>query len=60
MTDSYLLQLVDGKGASLWEGKLRVEAATVTIPGRPPGIYFVRVFLPDRQLLREYGLELTK
>lgn len=51
---SYKLEMVDGTGIQVWTG---------TFPGAnvkptPAGTYFVRLYSPAGDLLREYGLEI--
>ncbi|MDR3699393.1 MAG: hypothetical protein P4L56_07140 [Candidatus Sulfopaludibacter sp.] len=51
---SYRVEMVDRAGKQVWTG---------TFPGRPAkplpaGIYFVRLYSPAGDLLREYGLEI--
>jgi hypothetical protein len=35
----------------------RGSKADFKVPGTQPGVYFVRVYRPPGELLREYGLE---
>ena len=45
-----------------WYGKgilpVRRKPPSVIVPPQSRGVYFVRVFLPSGQLLREYAMEL--
>ena len=52
---SYRVEMVDGNGKQVWHGNF---------PGGPAkalasGIYFVRLYSPTGDLLREYGLEIA-
>jgi len=51
--NSYRLELVDSKGAAIWKGR----APKANIPALRPGMYFMRVYSDQGQLLREYGIE---
>ena len=49
----YKVEMVDRTGKPVWSGKFpgaRVKAAA-------PGTYFVRLYAPGGELLREYGLD---
>ena len=54
--DSYLLEMVDHMGQRMWRGALTSSQAAVTVPGQAAGTYFVRVYTPSGELLREYAL----
>jgi hypothetical protein len=54
---SYHLQIVDSTGKAVWQGVFR-PGAGAKVPGQAPGTYFVRIYSPVRQLLREYGLQI--
>jgi hypothetical protein len=58
--DRYPLEVVDARNVPVWRGELRGADPRVVLPGRGPGKYFVRVYSPTRELLREYGLELKQ
>jgi hypothetical protein len=54
------LDIVDSQGSSVWHGQVapRHGKLTVASPYRfGPGRYYVRLYSPARELLREYGLE---
>ncbi|MGA7234156.1 MAG: hypothetical protein WBY44_00650 [Bryobacteraceae bacterium] len=59
---SYRLDVVDTSGSLKWQGILPTDAKSpsVIVPPQSNGVYFVRVFLPSGQLLREYALELRE
>jgi hypothetical protein len=56
--ESYRLELADAAGAVHWEGSIVPSQGKVRITGRSAGTYFVRVYSPARQLLREYSLRI--
>jgi hypothetical protein len=51
---SFRVQMVDETGRSVWAGKF----PGASVPPRAAGIYFVRLYSPAGELLREYGLEI--
>jgi hypothetical protein len=55
----YRLEMVDRFGSRVWQATVPAQesGAGVKTPGTKPGIYFVRVYRPPGELLREYGLE---
>ena len=55
----YRLEMVDRSGHRVWQATVpaRGSIAGFKVPGTQPGIYFVRVYRPPEELLREYGLE---
>lgn len=57
---SYRLDVVNASGSLVWQGVLSSQAQppSAIVPPQSRGVYFVRVFLPSGQLLREYALEL--
>lgn len=57
---SYRLDIVNASGALVWQGAVSAQAQppSALVPPQSRGVYFVRVFLPSGQLLREYALEL--
>lgn len=57
-SSSYRLEIVDESGRQVRQGKLGRTQAGVAIPGLGAGQYFVRVYLPAGELLREYGLKI--
>jgi anti-sigma factor RsiW len=58
---SYRVELVDARGARLWEGPAAVEqgraATRVTAKLSAGHSYYIRLYSPAKELLREYGLE---
>jgi hypothetical protein len=54
---NYDLQVVDSAGAQIARGKAAPDGTT-QIPALRPGTYFVRIYSPERELLREYALQL--
>ena len=57
-SSSYRLEIVDQTGRTVRQGTLGRTQARVAIPGLGAGQYFVRVYLPAGELLREYGLQI--
>ena len=55
---SYRLEIVDRTGHTVRHGTLTRAQNGVKVPGLGAGLYFVRVYLPAGDLLREYGLEI--
>jgi hypothetical protein len=47
-------------GAILWQGNIAAGDAQVRIAGQKSGAYFLRVYSPARQLLREYSLRIGR
>jgi hypothetical protein len=62
VSPSYRLDIVNASGSLVWQGVLSAQAqpASAIVPPQSRGVYFVRVFLPSGQLLREYALELRR
>jgi hypothetical protein len=58
--ERYTLEVVDSMGAFVWQGAISAGARRVVTPGQKPGLYFVRLYAPSRQLLREYGLQIGR
>lgn len=54
----YEVEMVDTSNRPAWQGTLDAHHPQVLIAKRRSGTYFVRVYSPARELLREYGLEL--
>jgi len=52
-----VLEVVDARNTVVWQGALTARDPQATLPRRGPGTYFVRIYSPARDLLREYGLE---
>jgi hypothetical protein len=53
----YDLQVVDSTGAEIAHGETAPEGVTRISPLKP-GTYFVRIYSPSGELLREYALEI--
>ena len=55
----YRLEMVDRSGNRVWQATVtaRGSKADFKVPGTQPGVYFVRIYRPPAELLREYGLE---
>lgn len=58
--DSYPLEVVDAEGLVVWQGKTARTSPSAMVPGRKAGVYFVRVYSPSRELLREYALRIGR
>jgi hypothetical protein len=55
---SYRLEIVDRTGHTVRQGRFARAQVGIKVPGLSAGLYFVRVYLPAGELLREYGLEI--
>ena len=55
----YRLEMVDRFGSRIWQATVAAQGskAGFKVPGTPPGIYFVRLYRPPGELLREYAFE---
>jgi hypothetical protein len=55
----YRLEMVDRFGSRICQATVAAQGskAGFKVPGAPPGIYFVRLYRPPGELLREYGFE---
>jgi hypothetical protein len=51
--------MVDRSGNRVWQATVpaRGSKADFKVPGTQPGVYFVRLYRPPGELLREYGFE---
>ena len=58
-SSGYRAEIVDGSGNCVWQATVPAPGsqAGFKVPGMPPGVYFVRVYRPSGELLREYGFE---
>jgi len=56
---AYRAEMVDGSGDSIRQASVpaRGSKADFKVPGTQPGVYFVRLYRPPGELLREYGFE---
>ncbi|MEO8368277.1 MAG: zf-HC2 domain-containing protein [Candidatus Solibacter sp.] len=54
---SYRIQVVDQTGREVRQSLMEAARGAVQFTGLRAGVYFVRVYLPGGELLREYGLE---
>jgi hypothetical protein len=57
---SYRLEIVDQTGRPVRRVSLARAQNGIRIPGLGAGLYFVRVYLPAGELLREYGLQISQ
>jgi hypothetical protein len=55
---SYRLEIVNQTGHTVRQGKLTRAQNGIQVRGLGAGLYFVRVYLPAGELLREYGLRI--
>ena len=55
----YRLEMVDRSGNRVWQATVpaRGSKADFKVPRTQPGVYFVRVYRPPGELLREYGFQ---
>jgi hypothetical protein len=60
--DAYRIDLVNEKGLVLWGKAVRVQGSEVRTqsPALPLGLFFVRVYSPPGELLREYSLRVVE
>jgi hypothetical protein len=58
-SSGYRLEMVDRSGNRVWQATVpaRGSKADFKVPRMQPGVYFVRVYGPSGELLREYGFE---
>ena len=58
-SSSYRLEMVDRFGSRIYQATVAAQGskAGFMVPGTQPGIYFVRLYRPPGELLREYGFE---
>ena len=58
-SSSYRLEMVDRFGSRVWQATVPAQGskAGFKVPGTGPGVYFVRLYRPPGELLREYGFE---
>ena len=56
---AYRLEMVDRFGNRVWQATVpaRGSKADFKVPRSQPGVYFVRLYRPSGELLREYGFE---
>lgn len=57
-SSSYRLEIVDQLGHVVRQGKIERSQNGTKVRGLGAGLYFVRVYLPAGELLREYGLQI--
>jgi hypothetical protein len=58
---SYPLEVVDESGQQQYESRVTAEQSAVRASlraGLRRGTYFIRLYSPSRELLREYGLQI--
>lgn len=60
--DSYKIEVADGAGHIVWRKAVPAQGPVIAAEsaGLQPGIYFVRLYSPASELLREYGLRVGK
>jgi hypothetical protein len=58
-SSGYRAEMVDRSGNRVWQATVpaRGSKADFKVPRSQPGVYFVRVYRPPGELLREYGFE---
>jgi hypothetical protein len=56
---SYRLEIVDQTGRPVRQGTISHAQKGTRVPGLGAGLYFVRLYLPAGELLREYGLQVS-
>ncbi len=58
---TYGISAVDGFGALMWRGVAQRNnlQASATLAATPAGTYFIRLYTPSGELLREYGLVIS-
>ena len=58
-SSSYRLEMVDRFGSRIYQATVAAQGskAGFKVPGTGPGVYFVRLYRPPGELLREYGFE---
>ena len=58
-SSGYRAEMVDRSGHRVWQATVpaRGSKADFKVPRTQPGVYFVRVYRPPGELLREYGFE---
>ena len=56
---SYSIEMVNDTGIAVWHGDGKAVDAKIEsrIPQTKPGAYFIRVYSPSGELLREFGLK---
>jgi hypothetical protein len=59
-SQAFRIEMVNNFGLIVWRGTLAAQPqpAGSLVPAQPRGVYFVRVFMPSGELLREYALDL--
>jgi hypothetical protein len=55
---SYRLEIVNQTGQTVRQGTMTRLQNGIQVRGLGAGLYFVRVYLPAGELLREYGLQI--
>jgi hypothetical protein len=54
---TYRLEMVNELGGRVFETGISAAKPEATVPGVPPGVYFVRIYTPAGEVLREYGVD---
>lgn len=55
--DAYRLEVVTATGAAVWSGQAQGRPVRARVPALRPGAYFVRMYSPAGEALREFGLD---
>jgi hypothetical protein len=57
---SYRLELVNQEGKVVWQGAISRPETAVAVPAHQAGVFFMRIYSSTGELLREYGLTVSK
>jgi hypothetical protein len=57
---TFRIEVVDQSGKPVWRGELAATRTAVVVPAQSAGAYFVRLYTPSGELLREYGLQIGR
>jgi hypothetical protein len=55
---TFRIEVVDQSGKPVWHGELAATRTAIIVPAQSAGAYFVRLYTPSGELLREYGLQI--
>lgn len=53
----YRLEIVNEIGGRVFDTRIKAAEPQATVPGVPKGVYFIRLYSPSGELLREYGVD---
>ena len=56
----YRLEVVDERGNVTWQGRYDQADGAAAVPAQRAGAHFVRVYSQSGELLREYGLDVSR